>query len=77
MKKFVTLNMAMKNLQRRPVRSWCMIFFVFMLAASLFLSTVLTDSLSDSLEKTTNRTALEEYKKRVELKEYIKEVDYA
>ena len=55
MKKFVTLNMAMKNLQRRPVRSWCMIFFVFMLAASLFLSTVLTDSLSDSLEKTTNR----------------------
>ena len=55
MKKFVTLNMAMKNLQRRPVRSWCMIFFVFMLAASLFLSTVLTDSMSDSLEKTTNR----------------------
>ena len=55
MKKIVTLNMAMKNLQRRPVRSWCMIFFVFMLAASLFLSTVLTDSLSDSLEKTTNR----------------------
>ncbi len=55
MKKFVTLNMAMKNLQRRPVRSWCMIFFVFMLAASLFISTVLTDSMSDSLEKTTNR----------------------
>jgi len=55
MMKFVTFNMALKNLQRRPVRSWCMIFFVFMLAASLFLSTVLTDSLSDSLEKTTNR----------------------
>ena len=55
MKRNVTANMALKNLQRRPVRSWCMIFFVFMLAASLFLSTVLTDSLSDSLEKTTNR----------------------
>ncbi len=55
MKQFVTLNMALKNLQRRPVRSWCMIFFVFMLAASLFFCTVLTDSLSESLEKTTNR----------------------
>lgn len=55
MKNFITQTMALKNLQRRPVRSWCMIFFVFMLAASLFLSTVLTDSLSDSLEKTTNR----------------------
>lgn len=55
MKNFVTGSMALKNLQRRPVRSWCMIFFVFMLAASLFLTTVLTDSMSDSLEKTTNR----------------------
>ncbi len=55
MKKFVTFNMALKNLQRRPVRSWCMIFFVFMLAASLFFCTVLTDSMSESLEKTTNR----------------------
>ena len=55
MKQFITMNMAQKNLKRRPVRSWCMIFFVFMLAASLFLTTVLTDSLTDSLEKTTNR----------------------
>ncbi len=55
MKNFVTGSMALKNIQRRPVRSWCMIFFVFMLAASLFLTTVLTDSLADSLEKTTNR----------------------
>lgn len=55
MKKHVAQTMALKNLRRRPVRSWCMIFFVFMLAASLFLSTVLVDSMSDSLEKTTNR----------------------
>ena len=55
MKGFVTQSIALKNLKRRPVRSWCMIFFVFMLASSLFLSSVLTDSLSDSLEKTTNR----------------------
>ena len=55
MKNNVIQVMALKNLQRRPVRSWCMIFFVFMLASSLFLSTVLVDSMSDSLEKTTNR----------------------
>ena len=55
MKKFVAQTMALKNLQQRPVRSWCMIFFVFMLSASLFLSTVLIDSMKNSLEKTTNR----------------------
>ena len=55
MKKTVVQTMALKNLQRRPVRSWCMIFFVFMLAASLFLSTVLVDSMKDGLEKTANR----------------------
>lgn len=55
MKNFIAQTMALKNLRQRPVRSWCMIFFVFMLAASLFLSTVLADSMSDSLEKTTNR----------------------
>lgn len=55
MKKFVAQTMALKNLQQRPVRSLCMIFFVFMLSASLFLSTVLIDSMKSSLEKTTNR----------------------
>ncbi len=55
MKLPVVQTMALKNLQRRPVRSWCMIFFVFMLAASLFLSTVLVDSMNDGLEKTANR----------------------
>jgi len=46
---------ALKNLQRRPVRTWCMVFFVFMLAASLFMSSVLVDSMEASLEKTVNR----------------------
>lgn len=55
MKKLVAQTMAVKNLQRRPVRSWCMIFFVFMLAASLFFSSVLVKGMSDNLEKTTNR----------------------
>lgn len=55
MKKLVAQTMALKNLQQRPVRSCCMIFFVFMLSASLFLSTVLIDSMKNSLEKTTNR----------------------
>ncbi len=55
MKLPVVQTMALKNLQRRPVLSWCMIFFVFMLAASLFLSTVLVDSMNDGLEKTANR----------------------
>ncbi len=51
----ITQIVALKNLQRRPVRTWCMIFFVFMLAASLFMSSVLVDSMEDSLEKTVNR----------------------
>lgn len=48
-------KIALKNLQRRPVRTCCMIFFVFMLAASLFCSSVLTHSMKDSLQKTTDR----------------------
>ena len=41
----ITQIVALKNLQRRPVRTWCMVFFVFMLAASLFMSSVLVDSM--------------------------------
>jgi len=51
----ITQIVALKNLQRRPVRTWCMVFFVFMLAASLFMSSVLVDSMEASLEKTVNR----------------------
>lgn len=51
----ITQIVALKNLQRRPVRTWCMVFFVFMLAASLFMSSVLVDSMEESLEKTVNR----------------------
>ena len=51
----ITQTIALKNLGRRPVRTWCMIFFVFMLAASLFLSSVLVDSMEGMIEKTTNR----------------------
>ena len=45
MKQFIIQKMAVKNLTRRPVRSWSMIFFVFMLSFSLMLSTVLVDSM--------------------------------
>lgn len=55
MKQFIIQKMAVKNLTRRPVRSWSMIFFVFMLSFSLMLSTVLVDSMKDRLEKTTDR----------------------
>lgn len=55
MKKMITFHMALKNLQRRPIRSFSMVFFVFMMAASMFLCTVLTDSMSESLDKTLNR----------------------
>ena len=55
MKQFIVQKMAVKNLTRRPVRSWSMIFFVFMLSFSLMLSTVLVDSMKDRLEKTTDR----------------------
>ncbi len=51
----ITQTIALKNLGRRPVRTWCMIFFVFMLAAALFLSSVLVDSMESMIEKTTNR----------------------
>ena len=50
--KFITEQMAVKNLRRRPVRTWCMIFFVFMLSAALFLSSVLVESMQGSLQKT-------------------------
>ncbi len=55
MKQFIIQKMAVKNLTRRPVRSWSMIFFVFMLSFSLMLSTVLVDSMKDRLEQTTDR----------------------
>lgn len=48
-------SVALKNLQRRNVRSWTMIFFVFMLAVSLFLGSVLTGSMKAGLDKTVNR----------------------
>ena len=48
-------TIALKNLKRRPVRTCCMIFFVFMLASALFLTTVLVDSMKSGLEKTANR----------------------
>lgn len=51
----IVQKMAWKNLQRRPVRSWCMIFFVFMLAASLFLCSVLTESMQGNLDKSIDR----------------------
>ena len=53
--KFVTEQMAVKNLRRRPVRTWCMIFFVFMLSAALFLSSVLVESMQGTLQKTVDR----------------------
>ena len=52
---FITQKVALKNLARRPVRTWCMIFFVFILAATLFCSSVLTYSMEESVEKTTDR----------------------
>lgn len=53
--KFITEQMAVKNLRRRPVRTWCMVFFVFMLSAALFLSSVLVESMQGSLQKTVDR----------------------
>ena len=38
-------KIALKNLKRRPVRTGCMIFFVFMLSASLFFSSMLVGSM--------------------------------
>lgn len=49
------ITVARSNLQRRSVRSWTMIFFVFILAAALFLGTVLADSMRAGLDKTVNR----------------------
>lgn len=48
-------TIAIKNLNRRPVRTWCMIFFTFILSCSLFFTTVLVDSMKNGLEKTVNR----------------------
>ena len=49
------LSVARNNLQRRSVRSWIMIFFVFVLAVALFLGTVLASSMRAGLDKTVNR----------------------
>ncbi|MDU6877531.1 ABC transporter permease [Clostridium tepidum] len=51
----ITQTMAIKNLKHRSVRTWCMIFFVFMLSVALFFSSVLVDSMTDNLQKTTDR----------------------
>ena len=51
----IVCRMATKNLQRRPVRTLCMMFFVFMLSTSLFCSSVLVDSMQGTLQKTTDR----------------------
>lgn len=48
-------KIAFKNLKRRPVRTGCMIFFVFMLSASLFFSSMLVGSMEGTLQKTTDR----------------------
>ena len=48
-------KIALKNLKRRPVRTGCMIFFVFMLSASLFFSSMLVGSMEGTLQKTTDR----------------------
>lgn len=53
--KSTVISVARNNLQRRSVRSWIMIFFVFVLAASLFLGAVLTSSMQAGLNKTVNR----------------------
>ena len=55
MLKYTVISVAKNNLWRRKVRSGIMVFFVFMLAVSLFLGTVLTDSMRAGLEKTVNR----------------------
>ncbi len=47
----ITQTMAIKNLKHRSVRTWCMIFFVFMLSVALFFSSVLVDSMTDNLQK--------------------------
>lgn len=55
MPRYTVISVALKNLQRRSVRSWIMVFFVFMLAVSLFLGVVLTGSMKAGLNKTVNR----------------------
>ena len=55
MRNHTVISVAKNNLWRRKVRSGIMVFFVFMLAVSLFLGTVLTDSMRAGLEKTVNR----------------------
>ena len=52
-------KIALKNLKRRPVRTGCMIFFVFMLSASLFFSFMLVGSMEGTLKKTTHRMGAE------------------
>lgn len=51
----IVQRMAVSNLKRRPVRAWCMVFFVFMLSAALFFSSILVGSMEGTLKKTTDR----------------------
>ena len=56
--KFITEQVAVKKLRRRPVRTWCMIFFVFMLSAAysgIFQATGLLDTARAGIARMSRR----------------------
>ena len=55
MKKMSTISIGIKNLSRQAARTSVMVVFSFVLTMSLFVSSVFTESMQKSVEKTINR----------------------
>lgn len=55
MKKLNPISMGMKNLSQQKVRTAVIIIFSFLLTMSLFVCSILTQSMQQSVEKTINR----------------------
>lgn len=55
MKRLNTISIGIKNLARQKIRTAVIVTFSVVLAASLFVSTILVESMQQSVEKTANR----------------------
>ena len=54
-KKLSTLNMAVQNLKAKKLRTGFMMFFVILMSATVFFSTVLMSNLKRGIKNTTER----------------------
>ena len=54
-KKLSTLNMAVQNLKAKKLRTGFMMFFVILMSATVFFSTVLMSNIKRGIKNTTEK----------------------